>query len=99
MIIISESLYPSESAEKIVKLISEIPPDFISLKGPYARFITGSRIKSFSIYEFGEDKFIKAFEYIAKRLTSCDGVTGFTYNTKIWYEELKLFSLDIRVKT
>jgi len=51
MIIISESLYPLESSEEIVKRISEMPPppDFISLKGPYARFILKSRIKSISI--------------------------------------------------
>ena len=95
MIIISESLYPLESSEEIVKIFSEMPPlpDFISLKGPYARFILKSRIKSISIYEFGDLEFAKAFEYISSRISSCNGVTGFTYNIRIWYEERELFSL------
>jgi hypothetical protein len=95
MVIISESLYPLESSEEIVKRISEMPPlpDFISLKGPYARFILKSRIKSISIYEFGDLEFAKAFEYITNRISSCDDVTGFTYNVRIWYEEQKLVSL------
>jgi hypothetical protein len=95
MIIISESLYPLESSEEIVKIFSEMPPlpDFISLKGPYARFILKSRIKSISIYEFGDLEFAKAFEYIYSRISSCNGVTGFTYNIRIWYEERELFSL------
>lgn len=95
MIIISESLYPLKSSEEIVKRIAEMAPlpDYISLKGPYARFILKSRIKSISIYEFDDLEFSKAFEYIANRISSCNGVTGFTYNIRIWYEEQKLFSL------
>ena len=95
MIIISDSLYPLESSDEIVKRISEMPPlpDFISLKGPYARFISKSRIKSISIYEFGDLEFPKAFEYIANRISSFSGVNGFTYNIRIWYEEQELFNL------
>ena len=95
MIIISDSLYPLESSDEIVKRISEMPPlpDFISLKGPYARFISKSRIRSFSIYEFGDLEFPKAFEHIANRISSCSGVSGFTYNIRIWYEEHELFNL------
>ena len=85
MIIISESLYPLEGSDEIAKRISIMPP----LPG----FISKSRIKSISIYEFGDLEFPKAFEYIAKRISSCSGVNGFTYNIKIWYEEQELFNL------
>ena len=95
MVVISESLYSSESSEEIVKRISEITPlpKFLSINGPYARFISKIRVKSIIIYEFDESKFSEALEYIAKRLASCDGISGYTYNTKIWYEEKKLSGL------
>ncbi len=92
MIIILEIIYSLESSEKIAKRISKLPPlpNFISLKGPYARFISKTRIKSLSIYEFDESEFLNAFEYIVKRTSSCESLEGFSYNTRIWYEEQKL---------
>jgi len=95
MIIIPEILYPLQSSEEIVKRISELPPlpDFISLKGPYARFLSKNRIKSLIIYEFDELEFSKAFDFIVRRLNSCEDIVGFSYNVRIWYEEQKLFSL------
>lgn len=95
MVIITESLYNEKSSKEILKRISKISPlpKSLSIKGPYAKFISKSLIKSIAIYEFNESKFFEALEYIAKRLSSCDGIPGYTYNAKIWEDEKKLPSL------
>ena len=95
MIIILEIIYSLESSEELAKRISELPPlpSCISLKGPYARFISKNRIKSISIYEFDELEFFNVFKYITKRVSACESVAGFSYNTRIWYEEEKLQGL------
>ena len=92
MIIITESLYDVKSYEEIHKRISEITPlpESLSINGPYARFISKSLIKSIAIYNFHESKFSEALEYIVKRLSSCDGIPGYTYHTKIWEDEKRL---------
>jgi hypothetical protein len=36
---------------------------------------------------------LEALEYIAKRLSSCDGISGYTYHTKIWEDEKRLTGL------
>jgi hypothetical protein len=89
MVIIAESLYYAKSSEEIVKRISEITPipESLSINGPYAKFISKSLIKSIAIYEFHESKLLEALEYIAKHLSSCNGVTGYTYHTRIWEDE------------
>ncbi len=95
MVIITESLYHAKSSEEIIKRISEMTPlpEFLSINGPYAKFISKSLIKSIAIYEFHESKLLEASEYIAKRLSSCDGVPGYTYHTKIWEDEKRLSGL------
>ena len=92
MVIITESLYYAKSSEEILKRTSEITPlpEFLSINGPYARFISKGIIKSIAIYKFHESKFIEALEYIAKRLSSCDGMPGYTYHAKIWEDEKRL---------
>lgn len=92
MVIITESLYHAESYKEIINRISKITPlpEFLSINGPYARFISKSMIKSIAIYEFHESKLIEASEYIARRLSSCDGVPDYTYHTKIWEDEKKM---------
>ena len=54
MIIISECLYSAKNSKEIVKRTSQIAPlpKFLSVNGPYTRFITKYRIKSITIYEF-----------------------------------------------
>ena len=95
MVIITESLYYAKSSEEIVKRISEITPlpESLSINRPYAKFISKSLIKSIAIYEFHESKLFEALEYIAKRLSSCDGVPGYTYHAKIWEDEKRLSGL------
>ena len=95
MVIITESLYPAKCSEEIIKRISEIAPlpKFLSINGPYTKFISKSLIKSIAIYEFHESKLLEASEYIGKRLSSCDGVSGYTYHTKIWENEKRLSGL------
>jgi len=95
MIIITESLYYVKSYEEILKRISEITPlpESLSINGPYARFISKSLIKSIAIYNFHESKFSEALKYIAKRLSSCDGIPGYTYHTNIWQDEKRLSDL------
>ena len=95
MVIITESLYHAKSSEEIVKRISEITPlpESLSINGPYAKFISKGLIKSIAIYEFHESKLLEASEYIAKRLSSCDGVSGYTYHTKTWEDEKRLSGL------
>ena len=95
MVIIAESLYNEKSSEEIIKRTSEITPlpESLSINGPYAKFISKSLIKSIAIYEFHESKLLEASEYIAKRLSSCDGVPGYTYHTKIWEDEKRLSGL------
>jgi hypothetical protein len=63
------------------------------MHGPYARFITKSLIKSIVIYEFNESNFLEAIEYITKRLSSCDGISGYRYHAKIWENETILSDL------
>jgi hypothetical protein len=72
VVIITESLYDEKSSEEILKRISKIAPlpKFLSINGPYGRFISKSRVKSIAIYEFNESNFLEALEYIAKRLSS-----------------------------
>jgi len=95
MIIILEIIYSLESSEELAKRISELPPlpSCICLKGPYARFISKNRIKSISIYEFDEADFFNAYQYITKRVSTGESMAGFSYNTRIWYEENKLKNL------
>ena len=92
MIIITESLYYSKSSKEIAKRISQIKPlpKSLSMKGPYARFLTRYLIKSIIIYEFNESNFLEALEYIAKRSSLCDGIAGYRYDTKIWEDEKRL---------
>lgn len=94
MIFICEVFYPFECTDEIVKRISDLPPlpDSIILKGPYARFISKKRIKSLSIYEFEDSEFLNAFEFIVRRLSSCENIDGFSYNIRIWHEEHELLS-------
>jgi len=95
MIIITESLYYSKSSKEIAKRISKIKPlpKSLSMKGPYARFLTKYLIKSIIIYEFNESDFLEALEFISKRLSSCDGISGYRYDTKIWENETTLLDL------
>jgi hypothetical protein len=95
MVIITESLYYSKSSKEIDKRISKIKalPKSLSISGPYARFISKSLIKSITIYDFNEPKFLEVLEYITKRLSSCDGVSGYSYHAKIWDEEKRLSDL------
>ena len=92
MVIITESLYYAKNSEEILKRISEITPipESLSINGPYAKFISKSLIKSIAIYKFDESKLLEALEYIAKRLSSCDGMPGYTYHAKIWEDEKRL---------
>lgn len=95
MVIITESQYYSKSSKEIAKRISKIEPlpKSLAIKGPYARFLTKYLIKSIIIYEFNESNFLEALEYITKRLSSCDGISGYRYDAKIWEDETKLFDL------
>lgn len=95
MVIISECLYSSKSSEEIVKRTSKItpPPEFLSINGPYARYISKYRIKSITIFQFDESKLLQALDYIGQRLSSCDGVSSFSYNVRIWDDEKKLAGL------
>ena len=92
MVIITETLYNEKSSEEIIKRTSEITPlpESLSINGPYARFISKSLIKSIAIYKFHESKLLEALEYIAKALSSCDGVSGYRYHAKIWEDEKRL---------
>lgn len=35
-----------------------------------------------------------SIEYITKRLSSCEGISGYRYNAKIWEHETTLFDLS-----
>ena len=96
MVIISESLYSIDIFDQVVKSISEIThvPEFISITGPYARFLSKKNIKSITMYEFDDSKFSEAYEYIVDRLHACSKLSGYSIKTKVWYQEQQLSALS-----
>ena len=90
MVIITENLFYLKSLKEINSRMSKIKPKpkSLTMNGPYAKFITKGRIKSITIYEFNESKFLEAIEYISERLSSCDGLPGYSYHAKIWEKQM-----------
>ena len=93
MVIITEILFYSKSLKEITSRMSKINPlpKFLSINGPYSRFLTKGLIKSITIYEFNDSNLLGAVEYISKRLSSCEGLPGYRYHAKIWEKEMPIF--------
>ena len=89
MVIISEYLYSSKKSKEIIKHTHQMTPlpEFLSINGPYAIFKTKYLIKSITIYEFDESKFLEALEYIGLRLSIYKSVPIYDYYINIWNDE------------
>lgn len=89
MVVISECLYSSKVSKEIIKRTLQMMPlpEFLSINGPYTIMKTKYLIKSITIYEFDESKFLEALEYIGLRLSNYRSVPVYDYHINIWNHE------------
>jgi hypothetical protein len=88
MVIISQTRYPTESAEEMGKRFLELPslPDYIKMIGPYIKTGVGEGIKGLVIYEFEDSKYPEASKFLNERAAKMLGIPGFTYSLDPWME-------------
>ena len=86
MILISMIQNPPESAKEMVKRSMQLPrlPEFIKTKGPYINSVIGEGIKTLTIYEFDDSRYVEASNHIFKLLGAFYGVPGFTFSVQVW---------------
>ncbi|MCB2146695.1 MAG: hypothetical protein KQI81_09495 [Deltaproteobacteria bacterium] len=97
MVIINTMRFPQESANKVGKRFLEIalPPDFMSMKGPYIKG-TEEGIRAIEIFDLDETKLALGLDYVTQRCVTYFGIPGFTYEINVYFEaqeSLKLIGL------
>ena len=71
-------------------------PAGITAKGPYFNSEVGEGIKSLTIYEFDESKFVEVHQAIIARYVKYYGVPGLTFTVQPWgdaKESLKMLGM------
>ena len=86
MILISIVQNPPASAKEMVKRSMEMPrlPEFIKTIGPYINSFTGEGVKTLTIYEFEDSRYVEGRNHIFKMLGTFYGVPGFTFSLQLW---------------
>jgi hypothetical protein len=88
MLIITESTYPQQSINEVVKCFKELPPlpEYITLRGPYSITDVQKGIKTIAIYEFDGSKYQEASEIINRRLAAYRDVPGMAWSANRWLD-------------
>jgi hypothetical protein len=88
MVVITENVFPPESAKGIGKAFLGLPPlpEYITMKGPYILSDTEMGIRSILIYECDNSKIAEALQFVADRVTNYFDVPGYSYAVNAWFE-------------
>ncbi len=88
MIIISNVIYPPESAREITKrfLTAPVLPDFINKIGPYISTERNDGVHSITLYEVDNARLAEGLQAVGESLAVYIGVQGYTYDIKTYLE-------------
>jgi len=88
MVIISNVIYPPESAHEIAKRYLKAPilPDFLKKMGPYVSTSRHEGVNSITFYEVDDARLSQALKAIGESLAIYIGVPGYNYDIKPYFE-------------
>lgn len=88
MIIISNVIYPPESAREITKrfLTAPVLPDFITKIGPYISTERKDGVHSITLYEVENSRLADGLLAVGESLAVYIGVPGYTYDIRTYLE-------------
>ena len=88
MVIVTNVIYPPESAEDMAKRFLESPqaPNFMTRKRPYVSSDLKKGIIGLSIWELNKTKIAEGNEFLGNYMAIFFGVPGFKYEIKPFFE-------------
>lgn len=98
MVIITNVIYPPESAQDMAKRFLEVPPvpDFMTRMGPYFTANLTQGVMGLSVYELDKSRMAEGSEFLGNYMTVFFGVPGFKYEIRPHYdvgEALKMIGM------
>lgn len=87
MVIIAIMNFPPECSSEMYERYSEsfLSPEFISIQGPYVK--AGARgMESITIFEFEDNRYVEARDYVYRRMSTYLDITGLTYSADVWID-------------
>ncbi|MBF0201644.1 MAG: hypothetical protein HQK66_10095 [Desulfamplus sp.] len=87
MILITDVIYPPESAKEIARryLTAPVLPDFLLKRGPYV-YATREGIQSITFYELDNARLAEGIRVLGDNMAVYIGVPGYRYEIKPYYE-------------
>jgi len=87
MILITNVVYPPESAKEIAKRYLTAPklPDYLHKKGPYICADLNNGINSITFYELDNARLAEGLEALGNNMAVYIGVPGYKYDIRPYY--------------
>lgn len=98
MILITNVIYPPESAKEIAKRYLTAPklPDYLTKRGPYVSADLNNGINSITFYELDNARLAEGIQALGDNMAVYIGVPGYKYDIRPYYnlkEGLKMVGM------